>query len=70
MNKKWNFFQLAFLQCDRFLEFHAQHGKYYRTRIPKYGRDLDFHQSSCDLYIVGARWAEIRAWIWFQYFDD
>ena len=24
-NKKLNFFQLAFLQCDRFLEFHAQH---------------------------------------------
>ncbi len=37
----------------RNLEFHSQHGKWYKTRIPKYGRDLDYHKGSCDLYIVG-----------------
>merc|ERR1712227_738058 len=46
--------KLVFLQCNRYIEFHSQHGKYYRTRIPKYGRDLDYHKSSADLYIVGA----------------
>jgi len=46
--------KLVFLQCNRYIEFHAQHGKYYRTRIPKFGRDMDYHNSSADLYIVGA----------------
>ena len=46
--------KMAFLQCDRFVEFHAQHGKYYKIRIPKYGRDFDYHSASCDLYFVGA----------------
>ncbi|KAL3882105.1 hypothetical protein ACJMK2_028476 [Sinanodonta woodiana] len=45
--------KIAFLQCDRFLEFHTQFGRYYRTRIPKYGRDMAYHAPSCDLYIVG-----------------
>ena len=42
--------KMAFLQCDRFVEFHAQHGKYYKIRIPKYGRDFDYHSASSDLY--------------------
>jgi len=46
--------KMLFLQNDRFLEFHAQHGKYYRTRIPKYGRDFDYHDASCEIYTVGA----------------
>lgn len=46
--------KLVFLQDDRFIEFHAQYGKYYRTRIPKFGRDLSYHYPSCDLYFVGA----------------
>ncbi|KAK3596946.1 hypothetical protein CHS0354_002513 [Potamilus streckersoni] len=45
--------KIAFLQCDRFLEFHTQFGRYYRTRIPKYGRDMAYHSPSCDLYLVG-----------------
>ncbi|KAK2155613.1 hypothetical protein NP493_2061g00051 [Ridgeia piscesae] len=45
--------KLIFLQTDRFLELHAQHGRYYRTRIPKYGRDMAYHDTSCDLYVVG-----------------
>lgn len=46
--------KVAFLQCDRYIEFHAQYGRYYRTRIPKFGRDLAYHTPSCDLYVVGA----------------
>ena len=47
--------KMVFLQTDRFVEFHAQYGRYYRTRIPRFGRDLKYHYQSCDLYIVGCR---------------
>lgn len=46
--------KLVFLQCDRYIEFHAQYGRYFRLRIPKFGRDLAYHTPSCDLYVVGA----------------
>ncbi|KAG8227062.1 hypothetical protein J437_LFUL013246 [Ladona fulva] len=46
--------KLVFLHCDRYVEFHAAHGKYYRLRIPKFGRDLAYHETTCDLYLVGA----------------
>jgi len=45
--------QMVFLQCDRYIEFHAQYGRYFRLRIPKFGRDLAYHTPSCDLYVVG-----------------
>ncbi|XP_064605432.1 LOW QUALITY PROTEIN: nucleolar protein 10-like [Liolophura sinensis] len=43
----------CFLQADRFVEFHSQGGRYYRTRLPKYGRDMAYHSPSCDMYFVG-----------------
>ncbi|CAG9771940.1 unnamed protein product [Ceutorhynchus assimilis] len=46
--------KLVFLQCDRYVEFHAAYGRYYRLRIPKFGRDMQYHPSSCDLFVVGA----------------
>ncbi|XP_047108300.1 nucleolar protein 10 [Schistocerca piceifrons] len=46
--------KVVFLQCDRYIEFHAAHGRYYRLRIPKFGRDMKYHYPSCDLYVVGA----------------
>ncbi|XP_062345684.1 nucleolar protein 10 isoform X3 [Cinclus cinclus] len=46
--------KIVFLQCGRFVEFHSQHGHYYKTRIPKFGRDFSYHYPSCDLYFVGA----------------
>ncbi|KAJ8387931.1 hypothetical protein AAFF_G00148650 [Aldrovandia affinis] len=46
--------KLVFLHCDRYVEFHSQHGHYYKTRIPKFGRDFSYHYPSCDLYFVGA----------------
>uniref|UniRef100_A0A8D3DQL0 Nucleolar protein 10 n=1 Tax=Scophthalmus maximus TaxID=52904 RepID=A0A8D3DQL0_SCOMX len=45
--------QLVFLHCDRYVEFHSQHGHYYKTRIPKFGRDFSYHYPSCDLFFVG-----------------
>uniref|UniRef100_A0A8C6XRS1 Nucleolar protein 10 n=1 Tax=Naja naja TaxID=35670 RepID=A0A8C6XRS1_NAJNA len=46
--------KIVFLHNDRYVEFHSQHGRYYRTRIPKFGRDFSYHYPSCDLYFVGA----------------
>jgi len=46
--------KVIFLQCDRYVELHTQQGRYYRLRIPKYGRDMAYHASSCDVYFVGA----------------
>ncbi|XP_028130525.2 nucleolar protein 10 [Diabrotica virgifera virgifera] len=46
--------KLIFLQCDRYIEFHAAYGRYYRLRIPKFGRDLQYDFPSCDVFVVGA----------------
>lgn len=46
--------KVVFLQCDRYIEFHVSHGRYYRLRIPKFGRDMKYHYPTCDLFVVGA----------------
>uniref|UniRef100_A0A6I8NIZ2 Nucleolar protein 10 n=1 Tax=Ornithorhynchus anatinus TaxID=9258 RepID=A0A6I8NIZ2_ORNAN len=46
--------KVVFLHNDRYIEFHSQGGYYYKTRIPKFGRDFSYHYPSCDLYFVGA----------------
>lgn len=48
-----DFSKLVLLQADRYVEFHAQYGKYYRTRMPRFGRDLAYNRETCDLYLVG-----------------
>lgn len=45
--------KLVFLQDDRNVEFHSAAGKYFRLRIPRYGRDMKYHYPSCDLFCVG-----------------
>ncbi|KAM7351705.1 nucleolar protein 10 lethal (2) 34Fd [Cochliomyia hominivorax] len=45
--------KMVFLQCDRYVEIHAAHGRHYRLRIPRFGRDMKYHKPSCDLFIVG-----------------
>uniref|UniRef100_A0A915I7K5 NUC153 domain-containing protein n=1 Tax=Romanomermis culicivorax TaxID=13658 RepID=A0A915I7K5_ROMCU len=45
---------MIFLQEERWVEFHVQYGRYFRFRIPKFGRDLNYNESNCDLYIVGS----------------
>jgi len=46
--------KLVFLQADRHVEFHSQGGTYYKTRVPKFGRDMSYNHQSCDLVVVGA----------------
>jgi len=38
------------LQNDRTIELHTQGGFHYRTRIPRFGRSLAYHFSSCDAF--------------------
>ncbi|XP_020810698.1 nucleolar protein 10 [Drosophila serrata] len=45
--------KMVFLQCDRYVEIHAAHGRHYRLRIPRFGRDMKYHKPSCDMFIVG-----------------
>lgn len=40
--------------CDRFIEFHAAHGRHYRLRIPRFGYNMSYHAPSCDLFVCGA----------------
>jgi len=44
----------VFLRDDRYIEFHAKYGNYFKTRIPKLGRDMTYHKPSCDLYITAS----------------
>lgn len=46
--------KIVFLQEDRHIEFHSQAGRWFRLRIPKFGRDLAYHYPSCDLYIAAS----------------
>jgi ribosome biogenesis protein ENP2 len=46
--------KLVFLGADRSLTFHAAFGMYYSTRVPRFGRDMLYDRSSCDLYVCGS----------------
>ncbi|XP_051162354.1 nucleolar protein 10 [Leptopilina boulardi] len=45
--------KLVFLQDDRNIEIHSAAGKYFRLRVPRFGRDMKYHYPSCDLFVVG-----------------
>ena len=40
-----------FLEADRTVELHAQFGSYYKVRIPKFGRDMAYRESTAELFI-------------------
>ncbi|XP_077299588.1 nucleolar protein 10 lethal (2) 34Fd [Arctopsyche grandis] len=46
--------KVILLQYDRYVEFHVAHGRHYRLRVPRFGRDLAYHKQTCDTYVVGA----------------
>jgi ribosome biogenesis protein ENP2 len=46
--------KLAFLCADRNIELHAQYGKHFKIRIPRFGRDIVYNPHSADLLAVGA----------------
>jgi ribosome biogenesis protein ENP2 len=44
----------ALLLDDRNIEIHAQYGKHFSIRIPKFGRDMIYNKYSCDLMTCGS----------------
>jgi len=46
--------KMIFLHCDRYVEFHSQAGRYYRLRIPVFGRDMVYQPDTTDMFFVGA----------------
>lgn len=45
--------KLILLEDERFVEFHASYGRYFRMRIPELGRDMAFCHETSELNIVG-----------------
>ncbi|KAL4706040.1 hypothetical protein ACJJTC_014262 [Scirpophaga incertulas] len=39
---------------DDYSKFHVGHGRHYRLRVPRFGRDIAYHKPTCDLFVVGA----------------
>lgn len=52
LSEDWS--KVVMLQADRSIEFHTPLGMHYRTRIPRFGRDLAYHYPSCDLLVGGS----------------
>ena len=52
--------KVAMLCDNRSIELHAQYGRHYSTRIPRFGRDLTFNPYNCELYVVGATYETYR----------
>lgn len=59
----------VFLCHDRSVNFHAKFGGYYKTRVPKAGRDLAYHPGTADLLVSGGALndAEGAASNWFPF---
>ena len=45
--------KIAALCDDRNIELHAQYGRHFKIRIPKYGRDIKYDPIFCDLFAAG-----------------
>ncbi|KAI3645973.1 hypothetical protein MP228_008901 [Amoeboaphelidium protococcarum] len=52
LSEDWR--KMALLQADRTIEFHSPAGMHFRTRIPKYGRDMAYHYQSADLLVAAS----------------
>ncbi|KAL5521750.1 ENP2 [Sanghuangporus sanghuang] len=50
--------KMLHLQADRSVELHTQGGFHYRTRIPRFGRTINYHFPSCDA-LIGASSREV-----------
>uniref|UniRef100_A0A0K0DDF2 Nucleolar protein 10 n=1 Tax=Angiostrongylus cantonensis TaxID=6313 RepID=A0A0K0DDF2_ANGCA len=46
--------KIILLEEDRFLEMHAAFGRYFRMRMPRFGRDMAYSFERSDLHLVGA----------------
>lgn len=45
--------KLVFLGADRTVTFHAAFGRHHMLRIPKFGRDMAYDPSGCELFLAG-----------------
>jgi ribosome biogenesis protein ENP2 len=45
--------KIALLCGDRNIELHAQYGRHFKIRIPRFGRDMIYNPHSADLMTVG-----------------
>lgn len=43
--------KIAMAQVDRTIEFHAQYGAHYKTRIPHYPRDLAYNPINANICV-------------------
>ena len=46
--------KIALLEADRSLELHAKYGRHFKTRVPSFGRALEYIPFNGDLAIVGS----------------
>ena len=46
--------KIALLCDDRNIELHAQYGRHFKIRIPKFGRDMVYNPNTADIITVGA----------------
>jgi len=46
--------KLACICADRSVEFHAQYGRHYKTRVPKFPREITYNPHTSDLIIGGS----------------
>jgi ribosome biogenesis protein ENP2 len=46
--------KVALLCDDRNIELHAQYGRHFKIRIPKFGRDIVYNPHTADILAVGA----------------
>ncbi|KAF7492906.1 Nucleolar protein 10 [Sarcoptes scabiei] len=53
INLSDDYTKLLLLEQDRWIEIHSQAGFYFKTRIPKFGRDIAYNYASCDAMFVG-----------------
>lgn len=44
----------VFLSADRYLNFHARFGAYYKIRVPKFGRDLSYAPFTAELLVAAS----------------
>ena len=57
-----DFSKAAFLCADRSLHLHARYGAHFRTRVPRFGRDLAYAPETADL-LIAASSSEIYRWL-------
>lgn len=51
LEQDWRKF--ALLSADRYIDLHSPMGSHFRTRVPRFGRDLMLHRGTCDLFVCG-----------------